>query len=83
VPYTYSLDAIQEFQVSASNYSAEFGQAAGPGLPQLRQTGCTARGSCNFPPNWCFEEFFPWIRRLPARAVTYSYWGNHRQNRDR
>ena len=29
VPYIYSLDAIREFQVASSNYSAEFGQAAG------------------------------------------------------
>ena len=29
VPYTYSIDSIQELQVSTSNYSAEFGQAAG------------------------------------------------------
>ncbi len=26
VPYIYSLDAIREFQVSSSNYSAEFGR---------------------------------------------------------
>ncbi len=29
VPYVYSLDSIQEFQVASNNYSAEFGQAAG------------------------------------------------------
>jgi hypothetical protein len=29
VPYVYSADSIQEFRVSTSNYSAEFGQAAG------------------------------------------------------
>jgi hypothetical protein len=29
VPYVYSQDSIMEFQVSTSNYSAEFGQAAG------------------------------------------------------
>src|SRR5579883_748489 len=29
LPYIYSQDSIQEFQVESSNYSAEFGQAAG------------------------------------------------------
>jgi hypothetical protein len=28
-PYVYSLDSIKEFQAETSNYSAEFGQAAG------------------------------------------------------
>lgn len=39
VPYTYSLDAIQEFQVSASNYSAEFGQAAGGQVNAVTKSG--------------------------------------------
>jgi len=39
VPYTYSLDAIQEFQVSASNYSAEFGQAAGGVVNAVTKSG--------------------------------------------
>jgi hypothetical protein len=29
IPYVYSQDSIQEFQVSSANYSAELGQAAG------------------------------------------------------
>jgi hypothetical protein len=28
VPYVYSLDSLQEFQVPSDSYSAEFGQAA-------------------------------------------------------
>ena len=39
VPYIYSLDAIQEFQVSSSNYSAEFGQAAGGVVNALTKSG--------------------------------------------
>lgn len=39
VPYTYSVDAIQEFQVSASNYSAEFGQAAGGIVNAITKSG--------------------------------------------
>ena len=42
VPYTYSLDAIQEFQVSASNYSAEFGQAAGGVVNAVTKSGSNA-----------------------------------------
>jgi hypothetical protein len=42
VPYTYSLDAIQEFQVSPSNYSAEFGQAAGGITNAVTKSGTNA-----------------------------------------
>jgi len=38
-PYVYSLDSIQEFQVSASNYSAEFGQAAGGIVNAITKSG--------------------------------------------
>jgi hypothetical protein len=39
VPYTYSQDSIQEFQVSSSNYSAEFGQAAGGVVNAVTKSG--------------------------------------------
>jgi hypothetical protein len=39
VPYIYSLDAIREFQVSSSNYSAEFGQAAGGVVNAVTKSG--------------------------------------------
>ena len=42
VPYIYSLDALQEFQVSASNYSAEFGQAAGGVVNAITKSGTNA-----------------------------------------
>jgi hypothetical protein len=42
VPYTYSLDAIQEFQVSAADYSAEFGQAAGGVVNAVTKSGTNA-----------------------------------------
>jgi len=42
VPYTYSLDSIQEFQVSASNYSAEFGQSAGGVVNAVTKSGTNA-----------------------------------------
>jgi len=42
VPYGYSLDSLQEFQVSASNYSAEFGQAAGGVVNAITKSGGNA-----------------------------------------
>ena len=39
VPYIYSLDALQEFQVSSSNYSSEFGQAAGGVVNAVTKSG--------------------------------------------
>ena len=49
VPYIYSLDAIREFQVSSSNYSAEFGQAAGGVVNAVTKSGGNTkigRASC-------------------------------------
>ncbi len=48
VPYIYSLDAIQEFQVSASNYSAEFGQAAGGVVNAVTKSGTNAHARRSF-----------------------------------
>src|ERR1700733_14668782 len=42
VPYTYSLDSLQEFQVTAANYSAEFGQAAGGVVNAVTKSGSNA-----------------------------------------
>ena len=39
VPYTYSIDSIGEFQVSAANYSAEFGQSAGGVVNAVTKSG--------------------------------------------
>lgn len=39
VPYVYSLDSIQEFQVTASDYSAEFGQAGGGVVNAVTKSG--------------------------------------------
>jgi hypothetical protein len=38
-PYVYSLDSIKEFQAQASNYSAEFGQAAGGQVNAITKSG--------------------------------------------
>ncbi len=42
VPYVYSLDSIQEFQVLSDNYSAEFGQAAGGVVNAVTKSGTNA-----------------------------------------
>jgi hypothetical protein len=39
VTYVYSPDSIREFQVSSSNYSAEFGQAAGGTVNAVTRSG--------------------------------------------
>jgi outer membrane receptor protein involved in Fe transport len=39
IAYVYSMDTIKEFQVSASNYSAEFGQAAGGVVNAVTKSG--------------------------------------------
>ncbi len=40
--YVYSMDSIQEYQVSASNYSAELGQAAGGVVNAVTKSGANA-----------------------------------------
>ncbi len=40
--YVYSLDSIQEYQVTASNYSAELGQAAGGVVNAVTKSGANA-----------------------------------------
>ena len=39
VSYVYSADSVREFQVSSSNYSAEFGQAAGGVVNAVTKSG--------------------------------------------
>ena len=39
MPYVYSLDSIQEFQVNSATYSAEFGQAAGGQVNAVTRSG--------------------------------------------
>ena len=42
IPYVYSQDSIQEFQVSSANYSAEMGQAAGGITNAVTKSGTNA-----------------------------------------
>ena len=41
-PYVYSLDSIKEFQAETSNYSVEFGQAAGGQVNAITKSGTNA-----------------------------------------
>ncbi|MES2390604.1 MAG: TonB-dependent receptor, partial [Acidobacteriota bacterium] len=41
-PYIYSIDAIKEFQAETSNYSVEFGQAAGGQVNAITKSGTNA-----------------------------------------
>ncbi|MGD0479302.1 MAG: TonB-dependent receptor [Terracidiphilus sp.] len=42
MPYAYSVDSIKEFQTETSNYSAEFGQAAGGQVNAITRSGTNA-----------------------------------------
>jgi hypothetical protein len=41
-PYVYSIDSIREFQAETSNYSVEFGQAAGGQVNAITKSGTNA-----------------------------------------
>ena len=41
-PYVYSIDSIKEFQADTSNYSVEFGQAAGGQVNAITKSGTNA-----------------------------------------
>jgi len=42
MPYAYSVDSIKEFEAETSNYSAEFGQAAGGQVNAITKSGTNA-----------------------------------------
>src|SRR5207247_10972956 len=69
IPYIYSMDSIQEFQVSSSNYSAELGQAAGGVVNAVTKCGVnTLRG------HLFYYMCYPTVNALEAiqqsRAIT-------------
>ncbi len=64
-PYIYSLDAIKEFQAETSNYSAEFGQAAGGQVNAITKNGT----------NSIHGDLFYYLRYPALNALDpYSKW---------
>lgn len=64
-PFVYSLDAIKEFQTEASNYSAEFGQAAGGQVNAITKNGT----------NDLHGDLFYYLRYPSFNALDpYSKW---------
>ncbi len=64
-PFVYSLDSIKEFQTEASNYSAEFGQAAGGQVNAVTRSGS----------NNLHGDLFYYLRYPDMNALDpYSKW---------
>jgi hypothetical protein len=64
-PFVYSLDSIKEFQAEASNYSAEFGQAAGGQVNAITKSGT----------NNLHGDLFYYLRYPAMNALDpYSKW---------
>jgi hypothetical protein len=64
-PFVYSLDSIKEFQTEASNYSAEFGQAAGGQVNAITRSGT----------NNLHGDLFYYLRYPDMNALDpYSKW---------
>jgi Carboxypeptidase regulatory-like domain/TonB dependent receptor len=64
-PFVYSLDAIKEFQSETSNYSAEFGQAAGGQVNAITKNGT----------NDLHGDLFYYLRYPSFNALDpYSKW---------
>ena len=64
-PFVYSLDSIKEFQTEASNYSAEFGQAAGGQVNAITKNGT----------NELHGDLFYYLRYPDLNALDpYSKW---------
>jgi Carboxypeptidase regulatory-like domain len=64
-PFVYSLDSIKEFQTETSNYSAEFGQAAGGQVNAITKNGT----------NDLHGDLFYYLRYPDLNALDpYSKW---------
>ena len=64
-PYVYSVDSIKEFQAETSNYSVEFGQAAGGQVNAITKSGT----------NGMHGDLFYYLRYPDLNALDpYSKW---------
>ena len=78
-PYVYSIDSIKEFQAQASNYSAEFGQAAGGQVNAITKSGTNKiHGdlfySLRYPALNALDPFTKWTAKFnTANAAAASF----------
>ena len=71
--YVYSLDSIREYQVTASNYSAELGQAAGGVVNAVTKSGANAFHGDLFYylryPTWAALDPFPKSQKIYFQPI--------------
>ncbi|MEI9972386.1 MAG: TonB-dependent receptor [Ignavibacteriota bacterium] len=71
--YVYSLDSIREYQVTASNYSAELGQAAGGVVNAVTKSGANAFHGDLFYylryPTWAALDPFPKSQKIYSQPI--------------
>lgn len=71
--YVYSMDSIKEYQVSASNYSAELGQAAGGVVNAVTKSGANAFNGDLFYylryPDWNALDSYPKSQRNYSQPI--------------
>ena len=73
-PYVYSIDSIKEFQAETSNYSVEFGQAAGGQVNAITKSGT----------NHIHGDLFYYLRYPDLNALDpYSKYPGAAQRRQR
>jgi hypothetical protein len=70
-PYVYSVDSIKEFQAETSNYSVEFGQAAGGQVNAITKSGTNSLHGdlfyfLRYPTLNALDPYTKWDVSLPA-----------------
>ena len=86
--YVYSLDSIKEFQAETSNYSAEFGQAAGGQVNAITKNGTNSMHgdlfySLRYPSLNALDPFSKWSALLQQRQPFLLTQPVHQQQRIR
>jgi hypothetical protein len=74
-PYVYSVDSIKEFQAETSNYSVEFGQAAGGQVNAI-----TKSGSNNLHGDLFYNLRYPDLNALDPMAKYNALYGSGSSN---
>ena len=74
-PYVYSLDSIKEFQAETSNYSVEFGQAAGGQVNAI-----TKSGTNNMHGDLFYNLRYPTLNALDPLAKWNALYGSASSN---